>query len=150
MYHGFSSQIKVCLFLTLYKQIVFTYSRLWGLPDYGGKKGNYKHICVQPRCFEFESRCFQKRNQKLVLCAKAYVMEILSPASLICRRSIGSGSGGLQQKKEQPHPTRGSFPGDKAAGTWTWPLTSIYCRGQRMSGAIPLLSQYALMAWYPV
>jgi hypothetical protein len=26
--------------------------------------------------------------------------------------------------------TRGSFPGDKAAGAWSWPLTSIYCRGQ--------------------
>jgi hypothetical protein len=25
---------------------------------------------------------------------------------------------------------RGSFPGGKAAGAWSWPLTSIYCRGQ--------------------
>jgi hypothetical protein len=25
---------------------------------------------------------------------------------------------------------RGSFPGGKAAGTWSWPLTSIYCRDQ--------------------
>jgi len=23
-----------------------------------------------------------------------------------------------------------SFPGVKAAGAWSWPLTSIYCRGQ--------------------
>jgi hypothetical protein len=26
--------------------------------------------------------------------------------------------------------TRGSFPGGKAAGAWSWPLTSTYCRGQ--------------------
>jgi len=26
--------------------------------------------------------------------------------------------------------TRGSFPGNKAAGAWSWPLTSIQCRGQ--------------------
>jgi len=39
--------------------------------------------------------------------------------------------------------TRGSFPGGKAAGAWRWPLTSIYCQGQRMSGAIPPLPQYA-------
>jgi hypothetical protein len=33
----------------------------------------------------------------------------------------------------------GSFLGDKAAGEWSWPLTSIKCRGQIMSGAIPPL-----------
>jgi len=33
--------------------------------------------------------------------------------------------------------TGGSFPGVKAARAWSWPLTSIYCRGQRMRGAIP-------------
>jgi hypothetical protein len=38
-----------------------------------------------------------------------------------------------------PMGTRRSFPGGKAAGAWSWPLTSIYCRGQRMSGVIPLL-----------
>jgi hypothetical protein len=26
--------------------------------------------------------------------------------------------------------TRGSFPGGKAAGAWSWSLTSIWCRGQ--------------------
>jgi hypothetical protein len=26
--------------------------------------------------------------------------------------------------------TRCSFPGGKAAGVWSWPLTSICCRGQ--------------------
>jgi len=32
--------------------------------------------------------------------------------------------------------TRGSFPWSKAADAWSWPLTSIYCAGQRMSGVI--------------
>jgi hypothetical protein len=35
--------------------------------------------------------------------------------------------------------TRGSFPGSKAAGAWNWPLTSIWCGGQRMRGSIPPL-----------
>jgi len=39
-------------------------------------------------------------------------------------------------------------PGGKAAGAWSWPLTS--CRGQRMGGAIPPLPQYAFMAWRSV
>jgi hypothetical protein len=42
---------------------------------------------------------------------------------------------------------RVSFPGDKAAGALSWPFTSIYFRGQRMGGAIPLLPEYAIMAW---
>jgi membrane-associated phospholipid phosphatase len=46
--------------------------------------------------------------------------------------------------------TRGSFPGGKAAGAWSWSLTSIYCRRQRMSGAIPLLLQYVFIVWYLV
>jgi hypothetical protein len=46
-----------------------------------------------------------------------------------------------------PMRTGGSFPGGKAAGEWIWPLTSIYCRGQRMSGAILSLPQYVFMAW---
>jgi hypothetical protein len=49
------------------------------------------------------------------------------------------------QKGSRAHPasypmgTRGSFPGGKAAGAWSWQQTSIYCRGQRMSGATPPL-----------
>jgi hypothetical protein len=46
-----------------------------------------------------------------------------------------------------PVGTRGSFPGGKAAGEWSRPLTSIQCRGQRMRGAIPPLPRYAFMAW---
>jgi hypothetical protein len=42
--------------------------------------------------------------------------------------------------------TRGSFPGGKAPGAWSWPLASIQCWGQRMSGAMPLLPQYVFMA----
>jgi hypothetical protein len=46
-----------------------------------------------------------------------------------------------------PSGTGGSFPGSKAAEAWSWLLTSIYCRGQRMRGAIRLLPQYVFMAW---
>jgi hypothetical protein len=42
--------------------------------------------------------------------------------------------------------TRSYFSGGKAAGAWSWPLTSIWCRGQRMSAAIPTLPQYAFIA----
>jgi hypothetical protein len=49
-----------------------------------------------------------------------------------------------------PMGIRGSFPGGKAAGAWSWTLTSISCRGQRMSGAIPTLPQYAFLAWCSV
>jgi len=58
---------------------------------------------------------------------------------------VHSGSG--------PHPatiptgTDSSFPGGKAVGTWRWPLTSIYCWGRRMRGAIFPFPQYVLMAW---
>jgi hypothetical protein len=34
-----------------------------------------------------------------------------------------------------PMGTKGSFLGGKAAGAWSWQLTSIKCQGQRMSGA---------------
>jgi hypothetical protein len=49
-----------------------------------------------------------------------------------------------------PMVIRCSFPGGKAAGAWSWPLTSISCRGQRMSGAIPPLPQYTVTAWCSV
>jgi len=35
--------------------------------------------------------------------------------------------------------TRSVYPGGKAARAWSWQFTSIYCRGQRMRGAIPPL-----------
>jgi hypothetical protein len=44
----------------------------------------------------------------------------------------------------------GSFLGGKAAEAWSWPLTSMCCRGQRTSGAVLPLPQYAFMAWCTV
>jgi len=46
-----------------------------------------------------------------------------------------------------PMCARVSFPGDKAAGAWSWPLISIHCRGERMRGAIPPLSQVSVCVW---
>jgi hypothetical protein len=46
-----------------------------------------------------------------------------------------------------PVGTGGSFPGGKATGAWSWPLTSILCQGQRMHGAIPPPSQYVFLVW---
>jgi len=37
-------------------------------------------------------------------------------------------------------------PGSKATGAWSWPLTSFYCRSQRIRGAIPPLPHYEFMA----
>jgi len=54
--------------------------------------------------------------------------------SLHHRVQTGSGA----HPTSNPMGTTVSFPGDKAAGAWSWPLTSIYCRGR---GAIlPLLN----------
>jgi len=60
-------------------------------------------------------------------------------------RRVQNGSGA--QTASYPMGTGGSFSGGKAAGAWSWPLTSIYCRGQSMRGAIHPLPQYASMAW---
>jgi hypothetical protein len=38
-----------------------------------------------------------------------------------------------------------SFPGGKAAGAWSWPLTSIHCRGQENMN-LYIHSPYAFMA----
>jgi hypothetical protein len=51
------------------------------------------------------------------------------------------------QPASYPMGTRGSFPGGKAARACSWPPTSIYCRGQRMSGDILPLPQYVFIAW---
>jgi hypothetical protein len=56
-------------------------------------------------------------------------------------------SGPAAHPVSYPMGTRGSFPGGKAAGAWSWPHTSIWCRGQRMSGDIPPLPQYVPVAW---
>jgi hypothetical protein len=62
--------------------------------------------------------------------------------SLHHRFQDGSGA----HQASYPMGTRGSFPGGKAAGVWSWPPTFIYCRGQRMRGAIPPVPQYAFIA----
>jgi len=41
------------------------------------------------------------------------------------RVQIGSGA----HPVSYPMGTGSSFPGDKAAGAWSWPLPSILCRG---------------------
>jgi hypothetical protein len=63
-------------------------------------------------------------------------------------RCVQNGSGA--HPASYPMGNRSSFPGGQVAGAWSWPLTSIYCRGQRMNGAIPPLPQYAFMAWFSV
>jgi hypothetical protein len=64
------------------------------------------------------------------------------------RRLVQNGSGA--HPASYPVGTRSSFPGGKAAGAGSWPLTSIQCRGQRMRGAIHPYPLYALMAWCSV
>jgi hypothetical protein len=49
-----------------------------------------------------------------------------------------------------PMDTRDSFSVSKAAGAWSWQLTSIQCRGQRMCRAILPFPQYAFMTWCSV
>jgi hypothetical protein len=61
------------------------------------------------------------------------------------RHLVQTGSGA--HPASYPMGTRGSFPGGKAVSAWSWPMTSIYCRGQRMRGAILPLPQYVPMAW---
>jgi hypothetical protein len=59
--------------------------------------------------------------------------------------TVQTGSGA--HPASYPMGTGSSFPGGKAVGAWSWPLTSIQCRGQRMRGGIPPLPQYVFMAW---
>jgi hypothetical protein len=61
---------------------------------------------------------------------------------------VQNGSGA--HSASYPMGARGSFPGGNVAGAWSWPLTSVQCRRQRMSGAVPALPQYAFMAWCSV
>jgi hypothetical protein len=82
------------------------------------------------------------------------VFWVVTPCSVVvgyqgfrgpCCHFTGSGA-----QPAYPIGTRGSFPGGKTAGAWSWPLSSIQSRGQRKRGAIPPLSQYASMAWCSV
>jgi hypothetical protein len=75
-----------------------------------------------------------------------WTIGVLGFDSLHHRIQNGSGA----HRASYPMGTGGSFPGGKAAGTWSWPLISIQCRGQRMNEAIPPLTHYAFMAWCSV
>jgi hypothetical protein len=61
------------------------------------------------------------------------------------RHRVQTGSGA--HPASYPMGTGGSFHGGIAAGAWSWPLTSIKCRGKRMSGAMLPLPQYGFIAW---
>jgi hypothetical protein len=67
------------------------------------------------------------------------------PGNFSLHHRVQNGSGA--HPASYPMGTRGPFPGGKAADAWSWPLTSILCRGQRMRGAVPPLPQYAFKAW---
>jgi hypothetical protein len=65
------------------------------------------------------------------------------------RFPVGAGNYSLHHRVQNgsgAHPasypmgTRCSFSGVKAAGEWSWPLTSIWCRSHRMSGAMHSLT----------
>jgi hypothetical protein len=71
------------------------------------------------------------------------------------RFQAGSGNHSLRhrvQTSSGAHPTSypvdtgSSFPGGKAAGEWSRPLTSE-CRAQRMRGTTSPLHQYVFMGW---
>ena len=52
----------------------------------------------------------------------------------------------LEPPNSSPNGYRAPFPGDKAAGTWSWPLTSHLVQSLRSNGAVPPHHLYAFMA----
>jgi len=63
---------------------------------------------------------------------------------LLASNRVQTGSGA--NPASYPIGTGDSFLGGKAAGVWSWPLSSIQSRGQRMRGVIlPLPST---SSWY--
>jgi hypothetical protein len=56
-----------------------------------------------------------------------YVFMTLYLIKHSCTCRVQTGSGG--HLDSYPIGTRSSFHGGKAAGAWSWPLASIYCRG---------------------
>jgi hypothetical protein len=101
-------------------------------------------------------RCYTKSHNSSVSIALGYRLNdqcsrVRFPAgagNFSLHHCIQNGSGA--HLASHPMGTRGSFLWGKAARVWSWPLTSIYCWGQRMNGAIPLFLQYAFMAWCSV
>jgi hypothetical protein len=57
---------------------------------------------------------------------------------------VKNGSGA--HPASNPLSTTGFFPGGRAAGAWSWPLTPSSAE-VKMRGAIPPLPQYVFMAW---
>jgi hypothetical protein len=67
------------------------------------------------------------------------------PGNISLRHHVQTGSG--THPASYPMGNRGSFRGGEMGAAWKWPLISIWCRGQRMRGAVLPLLQYVIMAW---
>jgi hypothetical protein len=70
-------------------------------------------LVLKPCCTSFQKPGYVKYPSDFTWC-------VLSPVSLHHRVQNGSGA----RPASYTMCTRGSFPGDKAAGTWSWPLPS--------------------------
>jgi hypothetical protein len=110
-------------------------------------------------CFEFQRKKHPSVLWRAVIAQSVMWLGYgLHDWDLGVRFPAGTGNFSLHrvQTSSGAHPAscptgiRGSLPGGKAAGAWSWPVASIQCRGQKMRGAIPSLSQHAFMARYSV
>jgi hypothetical protein len=54
----------------------------------------------------------------------------VSNQSTVCISYVFFQNVSVAHPASYPMGTGGYFPGGKAAGAWSWPLTSIKCRGQ--------------------
>jgi hypothetical protein len=100
------------------------------------------------RQFSFFSKQLRKSSDSSVGIVTGYGLDDRGPRvrfpaqagnfSLHCHVQTGSGA----HPAPYPMGTGSSFPGDKAAGAWSWPLTS------RMRGVTTPLRQYVFMLWY--
>jgi hypothetical protein len=109
-------------------------------------------LSVRPLRRHLKVSALQETNTELMLLTNKVTLQKRKNATShflpITYRSVQNGSGAHQAS--YPMGIRGSFSGDKAAAAWSWPLTSIYCRGQGMRGAVPALPQCAFTAWCSV
>jgi hypothetical protein len=97
----------------------------------------------------FEGLCFKDNYYCPGLDDRDSMVRFLAAAGNISfHQRVQNGSGA--HPASYPMGTRGFFPGNKAAGAWIWPFTSIKCRGQRMRGSILPLPQYTFMVWCSV
>jgi len=102
--------------------------------------------------FHTTTRCHSEPGQLSQYIANDYGLDsrmigVRFPAGAgnFSRHRVQTGSGA--HPASYPRGSGGFFPGSKAAGAWSWPLTSIQFRSQIMRGAIPPLHQYVSMAW---